>query len=347
MISRIPLAVVVIMFMTAIASADTYSTFTTKRFFSAKKSYFVEVLPDKRATLYANESRENKIWSSKLPHLPARMFVSNDGTRVVAVDFYYGDGNSPSSNVLLFFDERGHQTASYALGQVANLARADQTTSGTHWLYGAFFTPDEKNFVLETLVRRCEPKTPADYDHCFRTDPYEELSFSLATGELVSRTDIQRKYADREKRLLHELELVQSDSDKASHVYALLNLARFYEDRGDFAKARGYYETAIPIYTKIFGPEYPSVASVVGEAAANCRKLKDYSCADQLFRESLTALDKDRKPARSVSPAVITVYEEYVILLRELNRVEEAQTMEKRAHELRAEYPNYKPAERH
>ena len=199
------------------------------------------------------------------------------------------------------------------------------------------------------MVRRCEPQTPADYGECFRSDPSEELRFSLANGELVSRADIRAKYADQEKRLIHELELAENDSsaDEVSRIQPKVSLAHFYEDRGQFEKAKEYYDEAMPAYIKAFGLEYPSVAVVVGEAATNCRKLKNHGCSDTLFRHAVEALDKDQKDPNSVSPAAITLYEEYAILLRELNRIDEATRMEKRANELRAANPDYKRSKRY
>ncbi|HEU0252949.1 MAG TPA: tetratricopeptide repeat protein [Pyrinomonadaceae bacterium] len=345
---KIVIAAILVLFTSAIAYADTYSTFTTKRFYSGNQRYFVEVLPDKRATLYLNEPRVERLWSRVLPQLPARLFVSNDGTRVVMVDFYYGDGGRAASNVLLFFDEAGTQTATHALGEIANLPRVHQTTSGAHWLYGAYFTPDEKTFILETMVSRCEVQS-AEKQDCWRSDPYEELRFSIADGSLIARADIRSKYADREKRLVHELELIKTDRpvDYLDLSYALIKLAHLYEDQGQHAKAKTYYETAIPIYANASGSNAASTASYIAESATNCRKMKDYNCAESLFRQSLDALDKEQKDPNGVSPAAITAYEEYAILLRELSRNEEATKMEERAKVLRAASPNYKPSERY
>lgn len=342
------LSAALIFFASAIAHADTYATFTTKRFFSPNNRYVVEVLPDKRATLYVNQRRLQKIWSRTLPELPARLFISNDGKRVVVVDFYYGNGSSASANVIVFLDEAGNPTASYALGQIANLPKVLHTTSAAHWYYGAFFTPDEKQFVVETLINRCFPKTPDEAENCWKSDPFEEIRFSTANGELISRADIRTKYADLETRFLHELEIEQSEHppDQLNLGYALLRLAHIYEDKGQYAKARGFYDRGIVTLSKALYPQYPSVAFAVGEAATNCRKMKDYKCAQRLFRRSLAGLDAKKNP-KSATPAAITVYEEYAIFLREQNRNNEAIKMEERAKVLRMSSPNFKPVERY
>jgi hypothetical protein len=77
-----------------------------------------------------------------------------------------------------------------------------------------------KTFVVETVARKCEPparaaRTGEDIaaaEECMNPLPYEELNFSLETGKLISRVDIQSKYLDPEKRLTHELELVEPDA---------------------------------------------------------------------------------------------------------------------------------------
>lgn len=340
-----------------IARGDTYSTFQTTRFYSANDLYFVKVTPSKRATLYRKGRRLQRLWSRVLPELPARVFITNDGTRVVMIDYYYGNNGSASANVVLFFDEAGNQIAGHALGQIAHLSRVYQTTSSAHWYYGALFTPDQSTFTVETVVRKCDsPKTMvqtqediAAYDDCMKARPFEELRFSMATGSLTSRVDIQTKYIDREKRLLHELELVENEHppDNLNFVNSLLELARFYEQQRQYAKAKGFYEKAIPIYSRTLGADFFGVAQAVGYAATNCRELGDYGCAEALYRRALTSLDGRQGDPDSVSPVVITVYEEYAVLLRELNRDEEAQRMERRASLLRAAYPSYRTNKTH
>jgi hypothetical protein len=63
--------------------ADTYITFTTMRYYSANRRYYVEVTPKRRATLYrAGSRRPTRQWIRVLPELPERLLVTNDGKRV-------------------------------------------------------------------------------------------------------------------------------------------------------------------------------------------------------------------------------------------------------------------------
>ena len=352
--SKVLILITLILVLASITRADTYSSFKTTRFYSANGRYFVEVTPNKHATLYANGRSLERRWSRALPELPARLFITNDGTRVVMVDYYYGNNGTASANVVIFFDEVGNQIAAHPLAAVANISRVFQTTSSAHWYYGALFTPDQATFILETIVRTCDPPNTTiqlqkDLDaleKCMQAQPYEELRFSMSTGALISKLDIQTKYTDGETRLLHELELVEAEHppDKLNLVNSLVGLAHFYADRKQPAKAKDLYERAIPIYSAALGADFFLVAELVGDAATNYRELGAYRRAEELFRRALSSLDRRQGNPDSVSPVAITVYEEYTVLLRKLNRNAEAERMKRRVHVLRAAYPDYKVA---
>jgi Tetratricopeptide repeat len=330
--------------------ADSYDTFRTKRFYSANHRYFVLVTPAKQAMLYQSKRQPRKLWSTNLPELPAHLFVSDDGNRVVMIDHYYGNGRRPNASVVLFLGEDGRAFARHTLGEVANLSLVPQTTSSAHWLYGALFSPDQSAIIIETIARNCEPSSlqlkidlPSQ-ETCLAGEPYEELRFSMATGQIISRSKIQGKYNAGEKRLLHELELVESEhpSDNLNHVYAFLRLASFYGSQKQYARARDFYEKALPIYEKQLGATDASVADAMTEAATNYRNMRAFGRAEQLYRRALQGLDKDRADPEAVSPVAITTYEEYAILLRLMNRPQKAQQMEARAKVLRAVYPDYR-----
>ena len=346
MMSRAVLMAVLCLIFSSLAHADTYMAFTTKRFYSANAEYFVEVRPDKRATLYRTERQPKQIWSRVLPVLPARLFVSKDGKRVVMIDHYGGNDGKASAKVVLFFNETGQQIAEHELGNVAALSHVLHTISHAHWYYGALFTPDQQTLIVETMKRRCEPAEGYSVEKCWRSDPHEELQFSMATGALISRADISGKYADREKRLLHELEFVLEEHppDQLSLAARVLEVAKFYREQQEFSKAKNFYEEGIQVYSNKFGPDSDFALDAMGEAAINYRKLGDTARSEELFRRVLNTMDKDRqKPLGSVRPTAITFYEEYAVLLRELKRVREAEQMEARAKVIRSMNPNYQP----
>lgn len=339
--------------LSSVARADSYIAFETKRFFSANAEFYVEVRPDKRATLYRTEPRREQIWTTVLPVLPARLFVSKDGKRVVIIDHYYGNDRKASAKVILFFNETGKQIAGHELADVAALSRVLHTISSAHWYYGALFSADEQTLIVETVRRRCElpttirtPEDSAKAEQCWHSDPYEELRFSMANGALISRADISDKYADREKRLLHELEFVLEEHPPSELRLAaqVLEVAKFYREQQQYSKAKSFFEEGIQVYSRKFGAESDFAADAMGEAAINYRKLGDTSRSEELFRQSLNALDKEIKQRpESVRPTAITYYEEYAVLLRELKRIKEAETMEQRAKVLRTIYPTYQP----
>ena len=79
----------------------------------------------------------------------------------------------------------------------------------------------------------------------------------MSTGALISRSDISQKYADRETRLLHELELALAERppDDLTLAARVLELGKYYEEQKQFPIARDYYEQAIQIYTRKFGAD--------------------------------------------------------------------------------------------
>ncbi len=344
------LLIVALIGWTATANADTYSTFQTTRYYSANRQYIVELKPNKRALVYRRGHRFQLLWSRILPHLPANLFITNDGSRVVLIDHYYGNDSSPSANAILFFDQRGNQFSSYKLAEIANLPRVVSTTSTAHWYYGAFFTRDQSGFAIETIVRKCDPPTlnarsreeSKQIEDCLAPQPYEELLFSVATGRLISRAEIQNRYTDPEKRLLHELELAENAHPHSNLTLApaLLRLASFYGLQKEYGKAAPFYEKAIPMLSKAFGAD-SSVAEAVGDAATNHRELGNYRRAEHFYATALRSLDKKQGDPSKVPPIAIKVYEEYAVLLRKLQRDTEAQQMESRARVLRSANPDY------
>lgn len=330
--------------------ADTYTTFKTTNYYSANRRFFVKVAPNERATLYGKKNGWRKLWSRKLPGLPSRIFVTNDGKRVMMIDYYYGNNHSSKKDVVYFFNENGSPIQSYSLDRVANLQKVLHTTSTSHWYYGAYFAPEQNNFIIETAVLKCplprSVQTEADSEavrNCWNNVPYEELMFSTAAGQLTSRTNIQDKYSDTEKKLLHDLELAKKDSplDYLQLSGALLKVANFYHKQGSYKKAQEYYEKAIPIYHQRLG-NFDNVGIAISEMAMNYQRLGNYLKAEQNYKKALTILDKNRGRPQEVTPRTITVYEDYASLLKKRGRSREATVLIARAEILRSIYPDYK-----
>jgi hypothetical protein len=188
----------------SVVRADTYSGYVATRYYSANRKYFVEVNEKKRATLYLNDRKVSRIWIHPLPELPDDMAISNDGQRVAAIDRYYGNGGDPAAKVVLIFDERGDDLASYSLGEVADLPHVLATTSSAHWYWGAGFTADGQFLIVETFVRKCElPSRVASdadmalFEECAKPKPYERLRFLATTGKMADRSLLATATLDR------------------------------------------------------------------------------------------------------------------------------------------------------
>jgi hypothetical protein len=191
---------VITLILAANVHADTYSTFQTKRYYSANRRYFVEVTEKKRATLYYNSRRFRRVWTRILPELPRELLVMNDGSRVAMVDFYYGDNSDPNAPVVIIFGDYGKEIARYLLKDVADLSRTTATTSMSYWYQDAKLMPDERLLVIDTVVAKYERSkcgnvnSPEEaekmWEICMATTPFEKLSFDLATGKLSSREHI-------------------------------------------------------------------------------------------------------------------------------------------------------------
>lgn len=335
--------------------ADSYAAFQTTNYYSANRRFFIKVTSNERATFYGKKKAWRKLWSRKLPGLPERFFISNDGKRVVMIDYYYGNGGNPEKDIIYFFDENGEQIISHSLDKVANLKRVQHTVSSAHWFYGAYFKPEQNSLIVETIVRKCEPPTwntqteeeRKAFKDCLISLPYEELMFSTATGELISRISIQDKYSDTEKRLLHELELTKSNSfndslfTDLSLFSAFIEVANFYFKQGLYMKAQNYYEQAISIYARR-GRYTDTLGMAIGEMAINYQRLGNYIKAEQSYKRALNILDENRGRPEAVIPKAITVYEDYASLLKERGRNREAKVLLARAEILRSVYPDYK-----
>ena len=345
------LCLLLVLTLANIIKADTYSTFETTDYFSANRRYSLNLTPEKTATFYKIGAVKQKIWSAKLPHLPSRLFISNDGTRIVMVDHYYGN-NGSENKIIVFLNKNGKEIRSYLLAELADLKRVLRKTSSSDWYYGAFFRPEHNEFVVETVVRKCEGpngniSSVAGLQlarDCFQSTPFEEIVFSTETGTLLSRSSIQSKYQDEETRLLHELKLVEADQPQNDLGLsdAILALADFYKNKRRFEEAMIFFERALPIYAKVLGEDFSSVGAAFGKAATTHRELGNFKKAETYYLKALYSLDKGQGDLNNAYPQAVEVYADYAVALRSRNRNEDAARMDKRADLIRKAYPSRK-----
>lgn len=191
---------VLLLVLTGNAIADTYSTFQTKRFYSANRRYFIEVTEKKHATLYRNGRQFRRIWTRILPELPRELFVLNNGSGVAMVDFYYGNNSNPKAPVVIVFGVDGSELARYLLKDVADLSRTPATTSMSDWYRDAKLATDEHALIIQTSIAKYDRSkcgninSPDEADKmwkiCIATVPHENLVFNMATGRLISRENV-------------------------------------------------------------------------------------------------------------------------------------------------------------
>ena len=176
--------------------ADSYSTFETTKYYSANRRYLVIVTEKKRATLYRNGRKLQRVWSRTLSALPQKLFVTNDGKRVAIVDRYYGNGGFPNAPVVMVLGENGNQISIHLLGDLANLKRVVRTTSAVHWYGEAKLDPSGEILIIITDVTKrdwdeCSRNTrPEEMVKCGETVPYQQLRFALSSGKLIERVNL-------------------------------------------------------------------------------------------------------------------------------------------------------------
>ncbi len=146
-----PLAV-----LASLAVADSWLPPRPRIFASAHGSYGFKVLEPKqtaRGQLFAIDAdgKDTVIWMAQLVNVPSRVFVHDDGKRVVTVNTYARLGYEHS---LVLYDAAGKVLADYKLEDL--LTEQDihqnvvQTAGSRHWdMFASFaFSSDRKQFVI-------------------------------------------------------------------------------------------------------------------------------------------------------------------------------------------------------
>jgi tetratricopeptide (TPR) repeat protein len=109
---------------------------------------------------------------------------------------------------------------------------------------------------------------------------------------------------------------------------SLNNLAALYHSQGKHALAEDLYLQSLEIKKRLLGEENAEVAlNLQNLAACYCAKRK-YAEAEELFKRSLEIREKIVGPNH---PDLITTLKNYAILLRRLDREEDAKVLETRS----------------
>src|SRR5262245_48772935 len=129
------------------ASADTWAPPAPRLFVSQWGTHGFKVLPKRSLRTstgilftVTDDGNDLVIWSDTLVNLPHRVFVSEDGKRVVTVDTYARLGYEHS---LVVYGDRGKVVADYKLEDLLNedkiRERVQSSVSSRWWAEGASF----------------------------------------------------------------------------------------------------------------------------------------------------------------------------------------------------------------
>jgi tetratricopeptide (TPR) repeat protein len=114
---------------------------------------------------------------------------------------------------------------------------------------------------------------------------------------------------------------------------SLNNLAELYRAQSQYAKAEPLYQRALAIREKALGPEHPDVAMSLNNLAGLYVTQGQYAKAEPLYNRALAIWEKALGPDH---PDVAACLEGYALMLRAVNRSEEAALLEARAKAIRA-----------
>jgi eukaryotic-like serine/threonine-protein kinase len=113
---------------------------------------------------------------------------------------------------------------------------------------------------------------------------------------------------------------------------ALHNLANLYRNLGKYAQAEPLYLRSLAIWEKTLGPDHPYVGISLRERANLYRDRGKYADAEPLYVRSLQILEKSLDENHK---DVTETIEDYILLLRKMNRAEEALQLDNRLKAIR------------
>ncbi len=198
------------------ASADTWERPKPRLFVSERGTHGFKVLPQQRllgtstGVLFtvADDGNDQILWSNKLVNIPHRVFVSQDGKRVVTVDTYANLGFAHS---LVVYDDNGAVVADYKLEDLLSENKirelVPRTVSSRRWADGTSFRfLDGKHFEI---IAKAETVITVDLD----------------SGELVKLEFDLRKVGEVDRALRNDPE----NKDLQEQLLALTKLLARYQ----------------------------------------------------------------------------------------------------------------------
>ena len=114
---------------------------------------------------------------------------------------------------------------------------------------------------------------------------------------------------------------------RADVAIAQHNLANLYRNLGKYAQAERLYLSSLAIWEKTLGPDHPYVGMSLKERANLYRDQGKYAEAEPLYIRSLQILEKSLDENHS---DVVEAMEDYILLLKGMNRTQEMAKLESR-----------------
>lgn len=118
---------------------------------------------------------------------------------------------------------------------------------------------------------------------CTSMPPWEDSRSQPPLAEPSGHSASREQDHEAERHLLTALEKAEGLGDDSPFVtIALYNLASYYQDRGQYAKAEPLYRRALAIKEERLGPHHPDVAVALKKYASLLRESGRPSEADEL-----------------------------------------------------------------
>jgi eukaryotic-like serine/threonine-protein kinase len=122
--------------------------------------------------------------------------------------------------------------------------------------------------------------------------------------------------------------------DHPDVAIAVHNLANLYRNLGRYAEAEPLYLRSLAIWEKALGPDHPYIGTSLRERANLYRDQGKSADAEPLYLRSLRIFEKSPEANRL---EIIETLENYIRLLQNMNRAEEARKLESRLKALRGQ----------
>jgi len=180
---------------------------------------------------------------------------------------------------------------------------------------------DAEEMILRALKIR-ESTSGTDHPHV-----------AILNNSLVDIYHMQGRYHEATPLIAKSLTIHEQSLDPGHPymAYSLSNQAENYFLRGDYAQAEFYYKRAMTIREKNLSPEHPRTAITYFNIARIYSAQGRFEEAESLYINALTirenALGADH-------PSIRGMLEQYAMLLRQMNKDQEACALEERARKI-------------